>query len=113
MPRGFSLPGVMGASLLIFVLFLAFRNGLDQQRSRISEDKHRQSAFWLAMSGADLAEIRLRKKTMSVGESFASPSFPQGTFQVRIVHRDGRTLVLSKGSAGKQSFSLEREVSLP
>ncbi len=111
MRRGFSLPGVMAITLLFFVLFLTFQRGLDSSRRRLMNHKYQQSAFWLATSGADVVEARLRKGSMRVGEALISPSFRNGSFQVRTSLGPGGILILSTGNAGGQKYTFERRLS--
>jgi len=108
--RGFTLPGVMGACLLLFVVFLAFQTSLNRQRERLSQIKFQQAARWLAVSGADLGEARLKKGTVREGEVLISPPTQHGRFTVKFKRSQGRLFLVSTGEAGRQRHTVRREI---
>jgi hypothetical protein len=108
--KGFSLPGVMAISLLLFVLFIGLQNSLRGNRHRISREKHQQAAVWLAISGADVAQARLAKGSLKAGQDLKSPSFQQGRFTVTTKKRGSKTLIESTGIAARERYLVTRTV---
>lgn len=104
MRRGFSLPGVMALCLFTFVLFLALSQALAMNRHRLAVAKHREAAVWLAVSGADWAQAA--KGQLKSGQSFRSPDFQQGYFEVRM---EPNGAIVSKGVAAGQSHTVNRK----
>ena len=106
MRRGFSLPGVMALCLFTFALFLALSQALEMNRHRLAVAKHREAAVWLAVSGADWAQTQVAKGQLKSGQTFRSPDFQQGHFEVRLGPNGA---VVSKGVAANQSHTINRK----
>lgn len=107
--RGFSLPGVMALALFLFTLFLALHSALEVNRHRLALEKYRQSAYWMAVSGAELAQSRWKAGTLKVGSSLRSPNFHSGHFEVTV--RGDGTLV-STGVCGPEKAVVTRGLRL-
>ena len=113
MRRGFSLPGVLALTLFLFVLFAALHSALHMNRQRLATVKHRHAAQWLAVSGLDLARVRLAKGEMKVGETIRSPQFPQGRFEVSSRRSGSGVLLVSEGTAAGQRVESRLTVKAP
>lgn len=113
MSRGFGLPMVMGGCVLLFVLFLGFRSGLDHQRHRLTQHKHQQAATWLARSGLDVAHARWRSGELSESGTLVSPNFQHGRFVVTVEKRADGVYLVSRGEAGRQHHTAEERVGAP
>lgn len=111
--RGINLPLVMGVTLVLFTLVLALHSNLRQARNKLDREKHRAAATWLAVSGADVAEARLRKGTLRIGELLNSPQLQQGRFVVKSRRVEGRLLVESTGYAAREQVVVTKVINEP
>jgi type II secretory pathway component PulK len=109
--RGISLTGVLALTLFFFVLFAALSHALRMNRHRLSQEKHRQAAVWLSVSGADWAENEFAKGRFRAGDTFRSPDFQQGRFELSFKSSGGLVLVICEGIAANQNYTTERKVS--
>jgi type II secretory pathway component PulK len=110
MQRGFSLPGVLALCLFLSVLFVTLHSALSLNRQRLAQQKFQQSAIWLSVSGADLAQARLAKGQLKVGETLVSPQFKEGSFKVTSRRSGSAVQVESVGLAGGQTYTTKRMV---
>jgi type II secretory pathway component PulK len=109
--RGFSLPGILALTLLFFVLFSALSHALRTNRHRLSQAKHQQAAIWLSVSGADWAEAQIAQGRFRTGDTYRSPDFQQGRFELTFQRGGGQISVVSRGIAANQNYTTERKVS--
>ena len=109
--RGFSLPGILALTLLLFALFSALSHALRTDRNRLSQAKHQQAAVWLSVSGADWAEKQIAEGRFQAGDTFRSPDFQQGRFELSFQSDGGQILIVSHGVAAKQNHTVRRKVS--
>lgn len=98
------LPAVLGAIVLFSLLFFAVSRSLDQAHHRVAVSKHQEAAQWLAESGLEVGQARLKDGRLQPGEPLIA-NFSQGQFEV--VLSDG--VLLSTGRAGGQQFQLKKE----
>lgn len=103
----------MSISLVLFFFFVTLNTGLREASHRLAGQRHEQAALWLAVSGADLAEARLREGTLKAGEVWNSPQFRQGRFAVTTSVQGSRLTITSTGYAADRRSVKVRTVALP
>lgn len=104
--RGMTLIGLIYMAALMVALHFVIDSAIDSARDQISIHKHRQAAYWMAVSGVDFAETALASGRWTYGRRYQSPpTLRGGSFEIQMTP----DAYLVRGSAGGQNHFIKKQ----